>query len=397
LATEQELRKAYDKQRAETLTQNESAVSYRIIQQEIDTNKNLLDGLLQRTKENEVVMAGTPHHLRVVDYAIAGKKPVAPRRSLIVGLSVLLSLGMGVGLAFFLEYLDDSVRSSEDVERFLHLPAIAMIPQTGAVKQKRLQSLTGRKNALAINGNGSREVLLTEVDKRSQVAEAYRHLRTSILLSTAGRPPKSLLITSSVPSEGKTTTAVNTAISLGQTGARVLLIDADMRRPRVHSIFNLSNLTGLSALLSREVSDEDIDAAIQRESESGLFVLTSGPVPPNPAELIGSDQMTKLLSRLTAKFTHVVIDSPPVAAFTDGVLIGAMVEAVLLVVHSGRSSRKIVARARRLLQDVGARIIGVVLNKVATTGSHSYYYYGGYYSHYGYGTEAEGDTQGVGV
>jgi capsular exopolysaccharide synthesis family protein len=397
LSAEGELRKAYEKQRAETLTQNEAAVSYRIIQQEIDTNKTLLDGLLQRTKENEVVMAGTPNNVRVVDYAISGRKPVSPRRTLIVGLSVMLSLGLGIGLAFFIEYLDDSVRSPDDIERWLHLPSIAMIPQVGAQKQKRLGTLTAKKDALATNGNGVREVLLTEVDKRSAIAEAYRHLRTSILLSTAGRPPKSLLITSSVPSEGKTTTAVNTAISLAQTGGKVLLIDADMRRPRVHSIFNLSNATGLSALLSRDVEDDDITAAIQREELSGLYVLTAGPVPPNPAELIGSDQMLKLLSRLTPRFTHVVVDSPPVAAFTDGVLIGAMVDAVLLVVHSGKSSRKVVARARRLLQDVGARIIGVVLNKVETSGSHSYYYYSGYYSHYHYGADASADTQGVGV
>jgi capsular exopolysaccharide synthesis family protein len=392
LAAEQELRKAYDKQRAETLTQNEAAVNYRIIQQEIDTNKTLLDGLLQRTKENEVVAAGTPNNIRVVDYAIAGKKPVAPKRSLIVGMSVLLALGCGIGLAFFLEYLDDSVRSPDDIERYLRLPSIALIPQVGSAKQKRLARLGGKKDAIALNGRGAHEVLLTEVDKRSAVAEAYRHLRTSILLSTAGRPPKSLLITSSVPSEGKTTTAVNTAISLAQTGARVLLIDADMRRPRVHSVFNLSNGTGLSALLSREASDADISSAIQKEEGSGLYVLTSGPVPPNPAELIGSDQMIKLLSRLSVDFTHVVVDSPPVAAFTDGVLIGAMVEAVVLVVHSGKNSRKIVARARRLLQDVGARIIGVVLNKVETSGSHSYYYYSGYYSHYHYGAEAPADT-----
>jgi capsular exopolysaccharide synthesis family protein len=393
LATEQELRKAYDKQRAETLTQNEAAVNYRIIQQEIDTNKNLLDGLLQRTKENEVVMAGTPNNIRVVDYAIAGKKPVSPRRTLIVGLSVLLALGCGVGLAFFIEYLDDSIRSTEDIERFLHLPSVAMIPQSGTPKQKRL-AFAAKKNALAINGSASNEVLLTELDKRSPVAEAYRHLRTSILLSTAGRPPKSLLVTSSVPSEGKTTTAVNTALSLSQTGAKVLLIDADMRRPRVHGIFNLSNSIGLSALLSREASDDDITAAIQHESESGLFVLTSGPVPPNPAELIGSEQMMKLLAKLAPRFAHIVVDSPPVAAFTDGVLIGAMVDGVLLVVNSGKSSRKIVARARRLLQDVGARIIGVVLNKVEATGAHSYYY-SGYYSHYHEGEDTRADGQRV--
>jgi len=390
LAQEEALRKAYDQQRAETLTQNEAAVNYRIIQQEIETNKSLLDGLLQRTKENDVVMAGTPNNIRFVDYAIAQKKPVGPRRTLFVALAFVFSLACGVALAFFVEYLDDTVRSSEDIENFLHLPAVASIPELGSHKQRRLLGRGSKSGATAAgngNGNGAAsEVLLMDLDKRSPLAEAYRHLRTSILLSTAGRPPRTLLITSSIPSEGKTTTAVNSAISLAQTGAKVLIIDADMRRPRLHNIFNLSNGNGLSALLSREMVDGEIAAAIQHSKESGLFVLTAGPLPPNPAELIGSEQMVKLISRVTPDFTHVVIDSPPVAAFTDGVLIASMVDGVLLVVHSGRSSRKIVSRARKLLQDVGARIIGVVLNK-ADASSHGDYYYNTYYSHYHYGVE----------
>jgi len=394
LGTEQALSKAYDQQRAETLTQNEAAVTYRIIQQEIETNKSLLDGLLQRMKENDVVITGTPNNIRVVDYAIAQKRPVAPKRTLIVGLSLLLSLGCGVGLAFLIEYLDDSVRSTEDVENFLHLPSIAVIPQIEKAKVKRLPKST----LVSSNGNSTRQdVLLTGIEKHSPLAEAYRHLRTSILLSTAGRPPRTLLITSSVPSEGKTTTAVNTAMSLAQTGAKVLIIDADMRRPRLHSIFSIKNNNGLSALLSREVSEGEISSAIQHDEESGLFILTAGPLPPNPAELLGSEQMLKLVAKVTPNFTHVIIDSPPIAAFTDGVLIATMVDGVLLVVHSGKSSRKVVARARKLLQDVGARIIGVVLNKVEAAGSNSYYYYGGYYQDYREGQRTPADTHQLGV
>ena len=380
LAAEELLRKSYDQQRVDTLTQNEAAVNYRIIQQEIETNKTLLDGLLQRTKENDVVMAGTPNNIRVVDYAIAPKKPVSPKRTLMVGLSFLLALGCGVGLAFLVEYLDDSIRTTEDIEKFLHLPSVALIPQVGTGVPKRRLALAP-KNGVSLNGNAGQEVLLTDVDKRSPVAEAYRHLRTSILLSTAGRPPKSLLITSSAPSEGKTTTAVNIAISLVQTGAKVLIIDADMRRPRLHSIFNLPNNVGLSSLLSREVTRSEISSVVQREEVSGLFVITAGQVPPNPAELLGSEQMSKLMAAATTEFTHVVVDSPPIAAFTDGVLIASIVDGVLLVVHSGKNSRKVVARARKLLHDVGARIIGVALNKVETTHENSYYYYSGYYQH----------------
>jgi len=393
LATEDALRKSYNQQRTETLTQNEAAVNYRIIQQEIENNKTLLDGLLQRTKENDVIMAGTPNNIRVVDYAIAQKKPVGPRRTLIVGTSLLLALVLGVGLAILIEYLDDTVGSTEDVESLLHLPSVALIPLIGKPKGKRL-SLAAPKNGLVSQNGAHRQgTLLTGVEKHSPLAEAYRHLRTSILLSTAGRPPRTLLITSSMPSEGKTTTAVNTAMSLAQTGARVLIIDADMRRPRLQSIFNLSNDHGLSALLSCEFSDTQVESAIHHDQESGLFIITAGPLPPNPAELLGSEQMLKLINTVTPNFNHVVIDSPPIAAFTDGVLIATMVDGVLLVVHSGKSTRKVVARARKLLLDVGARMIGVVLNKVEAAGSNSYYY-GGYYQNYG---PADHSVDGVDV
>jgi capsular exopolysaccharide synthesis family protein len=332
-----------------------------------------------------VVFTGTPNNIRVVDYAIAQKRAVGPKRTLIVGVSFLMALACGIGLAFLIEYLDDTVRSTEDVEGILHLPAVAMIPLGNNIKAKRLLAIGGKTNSpVPANGNGLRELLLSDLDKHSPVAEAYRHLRTSVLLSTAGRPPRTLLITSSVPSEGKTTTAVNTGISLAQTGSKVLVIDADMRRPRLHSIFNLKNDHGLSGLLSQEATESEIASAIQYEETSGLYVLTAGPVPPNPAELLGSNQMVRLISMVADKFTYVVFDSPPIAAFTDGVLIAAMVDAVLLVVHSGRSSRKVVARARKRLQDVGARIIGVVLNKVPSAGANSYQYYGGYYQHYSY-------------
>src|SRR5436190_16645547 len=168
-----------------------------------------------------------------------------------------------------------------------------------------------------------------------------------------------------------------------------------MRRPRLHSIYNLNAAHGLSSLLSSQVDESEVAAAIQHDEKSGLFILPAGPVPPNPAELIGSDQMLKLLSTVMGSFAHVIVDSPPIAAFTDGVLIASMVDGVLLVVASGKSSRKVVSRASKLLHDVGARIIGVVLNK-ADTSSHSEYYYNSYYSHYHYGEpSADGSEAGA--
>ena len=380
LDREQALRKSFEQQRAQTLSQNEAAINYRIIQQEIETNKSLLNGLLQGAKENDVVLAGKPNNISVVDYALTPDTPVGPNRTRTVIVAFFLSIGLGLGVALFLEYLDDTVHSTEEVERMLHLPALAVIPSIGSGTRRRraLPGTTALQKHTNGNGTGNAELLMN-VDGRSPLAEAYRHLRTSVLLSTAGRAPKSLLVTSSLPGEGKTTTAVNTAMSLAQTGASVVIIDADMRRPRLQTIFDMGGQEGLSSILSSDVSEEQMMAMVTSDEASGLNVLTSGPIPPNPAELLGSDQMRRLLAALQAKYTHVVIDSPPVSSFTDGVLISTMVDGVLLVVHGGRSSRHIVRRSKQLLNDVGAKIFGVVLNNVNLQ-SHDYYYYQNYYS-----------------
>ena len=390
LEREQSLRKAFEQQRAQTLSQNEAAINYRIIQQEIETNKSLLNGLLQGAKENDVVLAGKPNNISIVDYALTPDSAVGPNRARTVIAAFFLSIGLGLGLALFFEYLDDTVHSTEEVERALHLPALAVIPSVGNAARRRVLPGIPGKRALQkqSNGNGATHTeLLMNVDSRSPLAEAYRHLRTSVLLSTAGRAPKSLLVTSSLPGEGKTTTAVNTAISLAQTGASVVIIDADMRRPRLQAIFDMREQEGLSSILSSDAAEDDMLATIRNDEASGLSVLTSGPIPPNPAELLGSDQMRRLLAALQANYTHIVIDSPPVSSFTDGVLISTMVDGVLLVVHGGRSSRHIVRRSKQLLNDVGAKIFGVVLNNVNLQ-SNDYYYYQSYYGQKYYQKEA---------
>lgn len=387
LGREQALRQSFNASRAETLTQNEAAINARIIQQEIDTNKALLNSLLQGAKENDVVIAGKPNNISVVDYALAPDAPIGPNRTRTVFTAFFLSIGLGVGFALFLEYLDDSVRTTEEVERGLHLPALAVIPSVGAVAKNRL--LGTSKALLRRSGNGhsdKQEELLINADSRSPLAEAYRHLRTSVLLSSAGRAPKALLVTSSLPGEGKTTTAVNTASILAQTGASVVIVDADMRRPRLQSIFDVPDQLGLSSILSSSVTDEEILAMINLDETKSVNVLTSGPIPPNPAELIGSDQMRHLMTVLQRNFDHVIVDSPPVSSFTDGVLISTMVDGVLLVVHGGKSSRHIVRRAKQLLQEVGAKIFGVVLNNTQVQ-THDYYHYQRYYSEKYYGQQ----------
>lgn len=398
LEREKSLRTAFEQQRGTTLTQNEAAVNYRIIQQEIDTNKGLLDGLLQRSKENDVILAGTPNNIHVTDYAIAPRVPIGPKRFQGILLAFAFSLGFGVCLATMLEYLDDSIRSTEDIDRILHLPALAVIPAIGGWSPRRLTR--GRSGLAALqlrngNGNGNGkldEVLLLNSDKRSPLAEAYRQLRTSVLLSSAGHAPKVLLVTSCIPAEGKTTTAVNLATSLVQTGARVLVIDADMRRPRIHSIFGITNRRGLCTVLANEMTEAETLDLVQKEETSGLHLLPSGPIPPNPAELIGSDQMRDLMTLLKSKFDHILIDSPPIASFTDGVLLSAVSDGVILVIHANKCSRKVVRRSQLALEEVGAKVLGVLLNNVTSHSPDYYYYqyqYGAYYKSYKSAEEEE--------
>lgn len=372
---ENKIRSSFDSQYREAQGQNTGAVTLKLLEQNIEANKGFLDKLRTQQSSNDVSSQGSDNNISVAGFAIPNDIPVAPRRLTTVLAALLLSTMFGLGLALFLEYLDDTIRTVEEIESVLQLPALAAIPTIESMPKRKL---------LLVGANDEDEEhpdseLLIFADSRSALSEAYRQLRTSILLSTAGHPPKSLLVTSSLPAEGKTTTATNTAISLAQTGAKVLIIDADMRRPRLHSLFNITNGEGLSTLLSSESTEADITRVVRVDEGTQLNLLTSGPIPPNPAELIGSDQMANLLKKLQNRYTHVVIDSPPITSFTDGVLIASMVDGVILVVHSGKSSRQVVKRARQLLQDVGAKILGVVLNNVNLRSQDNYHYYQTYY------------------
>jgi succinoglycan biosynthesis transport protein ExoP len=377
VAREQDLRSSFEKQRAETITQNEAAINYKIIQQEIDTNKSLLEGLLQKSKENDVMLAGVANNVHVIDYAAVPRGPVSPQRWQTVGLALILSMVAGIALALMLDYLDNGLHTADELERVLHLPALAVIPTIKGAKRKR--SLAPATTALTISRShlfDDHPELILGGDERSPLAEAFRHMRTTVLLSTPGRAPRTLLVTSSVPSEGKTTSAINTAHILTQTGATVLLIDADMRHPRLHQLFGIENEAGLSTILASEKSESELAEYMTRFDSTNLYILTAGPLPANPADLLGSDQMITLLAKLSKTFDHVVIDSPPVNYFTDSVLISSAVDGVLLVVHGGTSSRQIVQRAKKCLQDVGAKIFGIVLNQAKTNTPETYYYNG---------------------
>jgi polysaccharide biosynthesis transport protein len=367
------LRRSYEQQKGTTTQQTRDQIDLIAITQALETDKQYLNTLLQRQRELQVTSGDRSNEVSIATYSRLPKTPIGPQRLRNILIAFLLSLGAGVGLAFLLDFLDDTVKSVDDIDRYLHLPALALIPAS-----RDRGRLMGIGPVVPPIVPADTTALAMVNDARSPIAESYRHLRTSLLLSTAGQPPKTILVTSSQPSEGKTTTAINTAFMLAQTGAEVLVIDCDLRRPRLHAHFDAPNTKGLTNWLSGET---DIDNLVQSlESQPNLKFLTSGSVPPNPAELLGSDEMRKLLSLLSERFTHIVIDSPPAISFTDASILSTMVDGVVLVVHGGKSSRAVVRRAKQQLLDVGAHIFGVVLNNVKLETQD--YYYSGYYSSY---------------
>jgi polysaccharide biosynthesis transport protein len=370
-ARENMLKRSYEQQRGTTTQQTRDQIEMLAMSQEIETDKQYLNTLLQRQRELQVTSSDRPNEVSVSTYSRLPKEPVGPPRLRNIMVAFMLSLVAGIGLAFLLDFLDDTIKTVEDVDRYLHMPALALIPSSRP-DRSRFMGLPGASPPAP----GDSRALAMINDARSPIAESYRHLRTSLLLSSAGQPPKTILVTSSEPSEGKTTTAINTAFMLAQTGVEVLIIDCDLRRPRLHAHFEVPNQRGLTNWLSGETN---LEALLQTsEQQSNLKLLTSGPVPPNPAELLGSDEMRRLLGILSERFTHIVIDSPPAISFTDASILSTMVDGVMLVVHGGKSSRAVVRRAKQQLLDVGAHIFGVVLNNVKLEAQD--YYYTSYYA-----------------
>jgi polysaccharide biosynthesis transport protein len=371
---------AYDLYTKELASANQSGVAatrLTTLTSNIETNRSLLNTYTQRQKEMQLTMSSSkPDNLSISSYAGKTANLIGPNRNRNIIIAFLVSLAAGIGLAFLFDYLDDSIKSSDDVGRHLGLPTLALIPHHNTIKKQKRPN-----TALATRNGFSSMALISLEDTRSAMAEAYRHLRTSLLFSSAGKPPQTILVTSSQPSEGKTTTAINTAVTLAQSGADVVIIDCDLRRPRLHSHFDLENTTGLTNYLSGDRNPDNLLKPFP--GLPNLKVVTSGPIPPNPAELLSSNEMKSLLQFLKGNFKHVVIDSPPAISFTDAAILSTLVDGVVLVAMSGKSSIHLMRRFKQRLSAIGARIYGVVLNGIKpNTLEYGYYGYGYTYSYY---------------
>jgi capsular exopolysaccharide synthesis family protein len=379
LRREQSLRLVLQGQRSEAMSLNSSAVGYTNLKVEVDTKRALLDKLLEQQAQTEVssrLRGQGVSTVQIVERALPPGVRFRPsyRRNALNAL--FFGALIGIGLAFLLEYLDRSLRTPEQVEQALNLPALGVIPAIGSPAHHgygRYAYGLRRKRAAANEDETHSVDLLPHTHPRTSGAEAYRAFRTALLLSRAGGV-KSIVITSSLPGEGKTSTAINLAIVLGQLGKKVLLLDADLHKPRLHELLRLSNRAGLVSILAENANPQDV---IARTDLPGVVAVTSGPSSPNPSGLLSSEAMSRLMEYATRSFDFVVIDTPPISMVADAILIGHQADGVVLCVHGGSTAREQVARVRDKLLRANVRVLGVLINRLEEdpTGYGKYYHY----------------------
>jgi capsular exopolysaccharide synthesis family protein len=359
---EDEWRVKVEQQKAAALGLKDAAVDYAILAREVDTNRQLYDSVLSRFKEMEVTAALRASNVSVIDQAVPPVKSVRPRTALSLLLSAVLGLTGGVGVAFVVEHFNNTLRTSQEVERHLHLPNLGIIPDfVSSARRSAPSSEPVSPGAQPLDGSAARAGFVLAHDPFSISTEAYRMLRATLLVAPAETPPKTLLFTSGVHGEGKTITAVNTAAILAQMGVRVLVIDADLRCSACHTVLGIENKAGLAEILTGRWDPSDV---IRPTVSEHLFVLSSGSVPHNPAELVGSKQMRAILASLQEQYDYILIDSPPVMLASDAMLLATMVDGVVLVANAQRTPKQVVREARTRLTCARATILGVVLNQL---------------------------------
>jgi polysaccharide biosynthesis transport protein len=376
---EADLQSEVTKARTQALSLNDAAVGYTILQREVDTNRDLYNSVLEKMKDVGLAAEARSSNIVVVDDAEVPGGPSSPHIMMAILQAMAFGLALGIGLAFLIEYQDKTLKTPDQVELYLRLPNLASVPTF-----LRPESRTFGKSR--INGKGTSALpaqsmeIAGSLTKYSVIGEAYRALRTALMLSRAGSPPKTILFTSASNSEGKTVSAINTAIVFAHTGAKVLLIDVDLRRPRCHKVLSLDNRHGLADALA---GTSQVGELIRETHIEGLSLLTAGSIPPNPSELVGSEKMREMLGRLVSEFDLLVLDSPPLMPVTDGMLLSTMVDGVVLVVNSSKTAKQHVRAACARLEFARAKVFGVLLNEVDVNSPH-YKHYRQYYGGYGY-------------
>jgi polysaccharide biosynthesis transport protein len=392
MAREVMLNKALDEQKTEVNEMAGKMVEYNILKREAEANKTLYDGLLTKLREAGVSAGLRSSNIRVVDPAMVPSHPSRPAKARNVALAFIVGLVGGIGLALMREYLDNTVKTPDDIETLARLPSLAVVPQFAGTNGngnggKRQKVLSG----FSSNGHEKRMELVAQHLPKSQMSEAFRALRTSLLLSRADHPPQVILVTSALPREGKTTAAANLAVTLAQLGDKTVVVDADLRKPGVGRLLNMTggNYAGLSSYLAGASSLDLV--TVPHPSIPNLAAIPTGPLPPNPADLLSSHKLAEAITELRSKFKFIVIDSPPVMAATDAVILSVQTDGVLLVVRSGETPKEAFTRTRDLLVSVKCNILGVVLNAVDASAPDYYYSYRYYPYSYGYGPQEAGE------
>jgi exopolysaccharide transport family protein len=385
--SEEMLQASFDKQKGEAYKLNEDAIQYAILRRDVESSRDLYDGLLKKLKEAGIMAGLKSSNINIVDQASIPVEPVEPNIPLNMALALMGGLLGGVALAFVVENVDNSIRTPQDIETYCGLPSLGVIPSV---------ALNGKNGHKLMAHPGERQLILPVAmqQRNSGSAEAFRALRTSLLLSSPGAPPQVILVTSAMMQEGKSFTALNLAVVLAQTGQKVLLVDSDMRRPAVHKYLGLPMNNGLSACLAGTEQPEA--ATITVEEIPGLHVVPAGRMPPYPSEMLASDAMPRLIQNWREQYRYIVIDTPPVLAVTDAVVCARIADVVVLIARSEKTGRQSLVRTRDILRKVRANIAGVVVNDLSFDSVEYRQYYGHYGSEYSYYYHDNGNANGNG-
>jgi polysaccharide biosynthesis transport protein len=375
------LRRALEQQKLAANTLNQGAIEYNELKRDVDSNRQLYENLMQKLKEAGVAAGLRSSNVRIVDAARVPQVPSSPKIPRNMALAFMLGSFAGLAMAFSVEYFDQTLSTPEDAETVSGFPCLGVIPSaTQAGPQQRLRTTRYLPAVAAANGNGKME-LVSHLRPKSEAAEAYRALRTSVLLSRTTSSPTVFMVSSALPQEGKTTTSINLATVLAQKSGRVLLIDADLRRPGVHRAFGIRQAPGLSELLTGSILSLS-QAVVSQLPVPHLSVLPAGSSPPNPAELLSTKEMWELLAQCRTEFDYVVVDTPPMLSVTDAVVLSRSVDSVMLVIRSGQTPREALRRTCEMLTRMNINLAGLVVNDLNARTLDMKYYYG--YKYYGY-------------